>query len=73
MSPSGGSGGAGGIGANTPAGSILGAAQKLMIAQPALSKSMSNLEDVLGVSLFQRGRKGITLTAAGIIYKGEPR
>ena len=36
---------------------LSGAAQKLGISQPALSKCLSNLEGELGMELFQRYRK----------------
>jgi DNA-binding transcriptional LysR family regulator len=41
------------------------AAERLHMAQPALSQQMKNLESELGTALFIRGRKEIHLTAAG--------
>lgn len=41
------------------------AADRLHMAQPALSQQMKNLEAELGTALFIRGRKEIQLTAAG--------
>jgi LysR family hydrogen peroxide-inducible transcriptional activator len=41
------------------------AAERLHMAQPALSQQMKNLEAELGTALFIRGRKEIQLTAAG--------
>lgn len=41
------------------------AAQHLGIEQSALSRRISNLEDQLGVSLFERHRGGVRLTGAG--------
>lgn len=47
------------------AGSISRAADNLHIAQPALSLQIKNIEDDLGVQLFDRTPKGVTPTAAG--------
>ena len=41
------------------------AATKLFISQPALSSSVKDLEDELGILIFRRSNKGITLTDAG--------
>ena len=50
--------------------SFLDAANKLLVSQPAVSKSMSKLEEDLGVLLFYRDNKGIELTPSGeILYK----
>ncbi len=50
-------------------GSILGAAQKLYISQPAVSKSIHKLEASLNTVLFDRTSKGVTLTEDGrILY-----
>ncbi len=50
--------------------SFLDAANKLFVSQPAVSKSMSKLEEDLGVLLFYRDNKGIELTPSGeILYK----
>jgi len=45
--------------------SFLEAANKLYISQPAISKSISKLEEDLSVKLFYRANKGILLTPSG--------
>jgi LysR family pca operon transcriptional activator len=44
-------------------GTLRGAAQALSITQPAVTKTLNELEDLLGTTLFVRGRNGATLTA----------
>jgi DNA-binding transcriptional LysR family regulator len=41
------------------------AAERLTIAQPSLSRQVSDLEEVLGVALFIRESRGVRLTEAG--------
>ncbi|SDS37848.1 pca operon transcription factor PcaQ [Pseudomonas oryzae] len=41
------------------------AADSLAVTQPAISKTLKELEDILGHPLFERGKSGVTLTAAG--------
>ncbi len=49
--------------------SFLEASNKLFVSQPAISKSMSKLEEDLNVKLFFRANKGIVLTQSGeILY-----
>src|SRR5512140_898721 len=43
------------------------AAERLHLAQPALSRQIHNLEKELGTTVFERGRSGVTLTVAGAI------
>jgi LysR family transcriptional regulator, salicylic acid-responsive activator of bsdBCD len=51
-------------------GNISHAAQRLDIAQPALSRQMKRLENSLGVQLFERGSRRIRLTEAGRLLYG---
>lgn len=44
------------------------AAQELALTQSAVSRQVSALEDMLGVSLFRRGQHGMQLTQAGHDY-----
>jgi len=44
------------------------AAIRLRLAQPALSRQVSDLEDELGVDLFKRNSHGVTLTAEGKLF-----
>ena len=46
-------------------GNISRAAKELYISQPAISKSISKLEDSLGLSLFTRSSRGVQLTCEG--------
>lgn len=51
-------------------GNISHAAVRLKIAQPALSRQMKRLETTLGVQLFERGNRHISLTEAGkLLYE----
>ncbi|MGU7774312.1 LysR family transcriptional regulator [Burkholderia sp. MR1-5-21] len=50
------------------AGSVSRAAQCLFIAQSALSKQISDLEQELGVQLLVRGRAGVQVTESGKVF-----
>ena len=47
--------------------SITGAAKKLNISQPAVSQAVKQLEQGLGIELFTRRAKGVSLTHAGTL------
>lgn len=49
-------------------GSFTKAAQALHVAQPALSMAVSRLEDELGVALFNRATRQISVTAEGKLF-----
>ncbi len=47
--------------------SILHAAQELHLTQPAVTKAIKELEDQLGVQLFERSNRGVVPTAYGLL------
>ena len=49
------------------------AAQRLRIAQPALSRRVQDLEDEIGVDLLKRSPRGVTLTAEGKLFLEKTR
>jgi DNA-binding transcriptional LysR family regulator len=55
------------------AGQITRAAEKLHVAQPALSQAIANLESELGLQLLERHARGVTLTAAGEAFLPKAR
>ena len=48
-------------------GSISAAARRLYISQPAISKSISSLENELQTHLFERTSRGVSLTEEGLL------
>jgi DNA-binding transcriptional LysR family regulator len=53
------------------AGQITRAARRLHVAQPALSRAITQLESDLGFKLLERHARGVTLTPAGEAFSGE--
>jgi DNA-binding transcriptional LysR family regulator len=49
------------------------AALKLHVSQPGVSRQIRDLEDEIGVQLFERSAKSIRLTAAGGVFLAEAR
>lgn len=54
-------------------GSFVEAAKSLSVTQPALTIQIKNLEDELGITLFDRNKKPISLTEAGDIFAEQAR
>ena len=50
-------------------GSITKAAEMLHITQPTLSRQMMDLEQELGTVLLIRGKRSVTLTEDGLLFK----
>ena len=49
-------------------GSFVRAAEELGIHQPSVSRYIADLEREVGVRLFERGRRAVTLTPAGVVF-----
>lgn len=49
-------------------GSMVRAADRLAVTQPAISKTIRELEDTLGADLFDRSAREVTLTRAGSVF-----
>ncbi len=47
------------------------ASERLFISQPGLSRQIKQLEEMLGVQLFERDKKHVELTASGAYFKEE--
>lgn len=55
------------------AGNVTRAAGELAVSQPAVSRQLAELEDGLGLPLFDRLPRGVRLTAAGEVLYGHAR
>lgn len=53
--------------------SVREASERLHVTQPAISRQIQDLEDMLGFSLFHRTSRGLKLTEAGQIFLQESR
>jgi DNA-binding transcriptional LysR family regulator len=49
-------------------GTVVGAAERLHVTQPVVTRALHELEDILGVRLFERGARGITPTIFGLAF-----
>src|SRR6267378_4658341 len=49
------------------------AAQRLRVAQPALSRQIQNLEEEVGFKLFDRLPRGVKLSVAGTLFLEDTR
>ncbi|MCM3127263.1 MULTISPECIES: LysR family transcriptional regulator [unclassified Paenibacillus] len=54
-------------------GSMNEAAKRLFISQPSLSKAIKELEEEIGITIFERTNKGITLSMEGAEFMGYAR
>jgi DNA-binding transcriptional LysR family regulator len=54
-------------------GTMLRAAEQLHVTQPVLTRSLRELEDMLGAKLFDRGPRGVTPTPVGTAFVGHAR
>lgn len=54
-------------------GSVVGAAAQLRVTQPVLTRALRDLEEILGVSLYDRGPRGVTPTIYGIAFTEHAR
>src|SRR5271165_6440278 len=54
-------------------GQVTRAAERLHIAQPALSQAIAQLECDLGLQLLERQPRGVTLTPAGEVFLEKAR
>jgi DNA-binding transcriptional LysR family regulator len=61
------------VDALTRQGSVIGAAASLHITQPVATRTLQELEAILGVPLYERGRRGVIPTTVGDAFTGHAR
>ncbi|TJZ76498.1 LysR family transcriptional regulator [Rhodococcus oryzae] len=61
------------VDALTRQGSVVGAAAALHVTQPVATRSLHDLESILGVELYERGPRGITPTIFGEAFTSHAR
>ncbi|WP_182358645.1 LysR substrate-binding domain-containing protein [Tomitella gaofuii] len=61
------------IDALTRQGSVIGAASELHITQPVATRSLRDIETILGVELYERGPRGVTPTIFGSAFTDHAR
>ncbi|MGW6378497.1 LysR substrate-binding domain-containing protein [Rhodococcus sp. NPDC055112] len=61
------------VDALTKQGSVVGAAAALHVTQPVATRSLHDLESILGVELYERGPRGITPTIFGEAFTSHAR
>jgi DNA-binding transcriptional LysR family regulator len=61
------------VDALTRQGSVIGAAAALQMSQPVATRTLQELEAILGVSLYERGPRGVTPTTIGGTFTGHAR
>ena len=54
-------------------GSVVGAAAHLRVTQPVLTRALRDLEEILGVTLYERGPRGVTPTIYGTAFTEHAR
>jgi DNA-binding transcriptional LysR family regulator len=54
-------------------GSLVGAAAHLRVTQPVLTRALRDLEEILGVNLYERGPRGLTPTIYGTAFTEHAR
>lgn len=61
------------VDALTEQGSVIGAAAALHVTQPVVTRALRDLEEILGVELYDRGPRGITPTEFGVAFTEHAR